>query len=247
MTFNPLRYRSQLLAQATQRREVRTVSAEMAGESLHLQLLSLEQDLRRLKDLPRIVDRIELKARELLPKWLPYVERYLAAQKIYEYPVFAWCVIWLFDVSEIDKALEWADIAIAQNQPTPERLRARFPAFVADHVLAWAQGEAQAGRSIEPYFTRTFTNIRENWRLHEKPTAKWFKFAGELLLRDRDGKPAATAIDDIPTLKKANELLAQAEGFHKKIGVETLRKRIESRIRALEKKAEEHAAINTAP
>ncbi|MGL5421916.1 MAG: phage terminase small subunit [Serratia fonticola] len=247
MTFSPLRFRAQMLAQAKARPASTGELVAGNADSLHLQLLSLEQDIQRLRTLPRTADRIELKANELLPKWLPYAERYLAAERPYVYPVFGYCVIWLFDTGDIDKALAWADIAIKQQQPTPENIKRMFPAFVADYVLEWAMSEAQAGHNIEPYFSRTFTNVRENWRLHEKITAKWFKFAGELLLRDKDGKPVATAINDIPTLKKANELLAQAEGFHKKIGVETLRKRIDSRIRALEKQAAEKAETDTAP
>jgi hypothetical protein len=246
MTFNPLRYRAQVLAQARTRPTPDSAALPDNADSLHLQLLSLEQDIKRLQALPRTADRVALKASELLPKWLPYADRYLAAERIYIYPVFGYCVVWLFDTGEIDKALDWADIAIKQQQPTPNNIKRQFPAFVADYVLEWAIAEAQAGHSIEPYFSRTFTNVRENWRLHEKITAKWFKFAGELLLRDRDGKPVASAIEDIPTLKKANELLAQAEGFHKKIGVETLRKRIASRIRALEKIAADEADTDTA-
>ncbi|NXZ86284.1 terminase [Serratia fonticola] len=245
MTFNPLRYRSQMLAQA-KRRPPETEPQAIGDDSLHLQLLGLERDVKRLRELPRIADRIEMKRSELLPRWRPYVERYLAAGEVYPYLVFSYCVIWLFDTGDIDAALDWADIAIAQDQVTPEQIRSRFPAFVADHVLQWAEQQAAAGRSIEPYFSRTFTNIREHWRLHEKISAKWFKFAGEFLLRDKNGQPAATAIEDIPTLKKAYELLAQAEGFHSAIGVSTLRKRIQSRIRALEKQAVA-AEIDTAP
>ncbi|WP_392433182.1 phage terminase small subunit [Yersinia sp. HM-2024] len=241
MAFNPLRYRAQALAQARVRHTAPTEAEPGADESLHLQLLSLEKDVKRLGVLSRVADKIELKARELLPKWLPYAERYLKAGKVYPYPVFGYCVVWLFDTGDIDKALDWADIAISQSQATPDKIKSKFPAFVADIILEWAAGESQAGRSIEPYFSRTFTNVRENWRLNERHTAKWFKFAGEFLLRDKDGKPAAAAISDIPTLKRANELLAQAEGFHQKIGVETLRKRIASRIRALEKQAAEIA------
>ncbi len=247
MAFNPLRYRAQALARAKERRNPSEQAEPDVGESLHLQLLSLEKDVKRLGSLTRVADKIELKARELLPKWLPYAERYLNADKVYQYPVFGYCVVWLFDTGDIDKALDWADIAITQSQATPDKIKSKFPAFVADFILDWAEGESQAGRSIEPYFSRTFTNVRENWRLNERHTAKWFKFAGEFLLRDKDGKPIAAAISDIPTLIRANELLAQAEGFHKKIGVETLRKRIASRIRALEKQAAEMAEPNTAP
>lgn len=247
MTFNPLRFRAQALAMANVQRTAPEEAEPGADESLHLQLLGLEKDVKRLRDLPRVADRIALKADELLPKWLPYAERYLKAGKVYQYSVFSYCIIWLFDTGDIDKALDWADIAITQDQATPENIRSRFPAFVADFVLDWATGESQAGRSIEPYFSRTFINVRENWRLHEKPTAKWFKFAGEFLIRDKDGKPLAAAVSDIQTLIRANELLAQAEGFHKKIGVETLRKRIASRIRALIKQDAEMAEPNTAP
>ncbi|HEF7268340.1 TPA: terminase [Yersinia enterocolitica] len=241
MAFNPLRYRAQALARAKERRTPPEQADPDAGESLHLQLLSLEKDVKRLGALTRVADKIALKAQELLPKWLPYAERYLNAGKVYQYPVFGYCVVWLFDTGDIDKALDWADTAITQSQATPDKIKSKFPAFVADFILDWAEGESQAGRSIEPYFSRTFTNVRENWRLNERHTAKWFKFAGEFLLRDKDGKPVAAAISDIPTLIRANELLAQAEGFHKKIGVETLRKRIASRIRALEKQAAEIA------
>ncbi|EOU9990950.1 phage terminase small subunit, partial [Yersinia enterocolitica] len=73
-----------------------------ADESLHLQLLSLEKDVKRLGALTRIADKIELKARELLPKWLPYAERYHKAGKVYQYPVFGYCVVWLFDTGDID-------------------------------------------------------------------------------------------------------------------------------------------------
>ncbi|HDL7822531.1 TPA: terminase [Yersinia enterocolitica] len=247
MAFNPLRYRAQALARAKERRNPPEQAEPDVGESLHLQLLSLEKDVKRLGSLTRVADKIALKAQELLPKWLPYAERYLKAGKVYQYPIFGYCVVWLFDIGDIDKALDWADIAITQSQATPDKIKSKFPAFVADFILDWAEGESQAGRSIEPYFSRTFTNVRENWRLNERHTAKWFKFAGEFLLRDKDGKPIAAAISDIPTLIRANELLAQAEGFHKKIGVETLRKRIASRIRALEKQAAEMAEPNTAP
>ncbi|SQD04869.1 putative terminase, endonuclease subunit from bacteriophage origin [Escherichia coli] len=50
--------------------------------------------------------------------------------------------------------------------------------------------QAEAGHSIEPYFSRTFENIREKWRLHEDINAKWFKFAGLYLLRDEKGAAA---------------------------------------------------------
>ncbi|MGQ1888221.1 phage terminase small subunit [Serratia marcescens] len=201
--------------------------------SLHVQISELNRDVEQLRALPTIADRIEMKRDQLLPKWLPVAERYLSDGKVFSNPVFAYCTIWLFDVGSFDQALDWADIAVEQGQQTPENFKSSFAAFVADTVLEWAEDQAANGHSIEPYFGRTFTNVREKWRLHEEINAKWFKFAGLYLLRDEKGKPRATAIADVEVLQLADSLLAQAEAFDKNAGVKTARERITARIRAL--------------
>ncbi|WP_350313291.1 phage terminase small subunit [Dickeya fangzhongdai] len=209
--------------------------AVSGDHSLHVQRRALENDVARLRSQPTLRDRVEMKRRELLPRWLPTVQSYLDSGEVYQNPVFAHCVVWLFDVEEFDQGLEWADIAIAQGQCTPDNIRRTFAAFVADTVLAWAQQTADMGQSVEPYFSRTFKNVAENWRLHEEITAKWFKFAGLLLLRDEQGQPRATAAADIDTLTAADALLHQAEQFYRQVGVGTMRRNIAARIRALQK------------
>ncbi|HHL2575865.1 TPA: phage terminase small subunit [Yersinia enterocolitica] len=203
--------------------------------SLHLQLRELDSDVARVRSLGTIADRVDMKRDELLPKWLPTVERYLDSGIVHANPAFAWCVVWLFDVGNFDQALDWADIAIEQGQSTPENIKSTFATFVADTVMAWAETQASFGHSIEPYFSRTFVNIRDKWRLHEEVNAKWYKFAGLLLLSDKSGKPVATAIDDVETLLQADALLAQAGAFDVKVGVKTHREKIAARIRALQK------------
>lgn len=92
---------------------------------------------------------------------------------------------------------------------------------------------AGRGESVEPYFTRTFERVANTWRLHEQVTAKWFKFAGQKLLRNGDGQKTAAGVDDIETLEKADQLLAVAEKHYSKIGVRTARQTIAARIRKL--------------
>lgn len=205
-------------------------------DSLHIQVRAMESDIARLRNLPTIADRILMKRDVLLPRWQPTVEAYLAAGDVHANPIFAWCVIWLFDVGDFDLGLDWVDIAIAQRQQTPDRMRRSFAAFAADTVLAWAEEEAAQGNSVEPYFSRTFENVRDNWRLHEEISAKWFKFAGLMLLRDDNGEPRATAVDDVDTLEQADNLLMQAHAFDP-VGakVKTHRQRIAARLRALAK------------
>ncbi|WP_413740827.1 phage terminase small subunit [Sodalis sp. RH18] len=209
---------------------------EASPDSLHIQLRELARDVSRLRALPMTRDRVEMKRRTLLPKWMPTVEQYLARGEVYTNLVFSHCVIWLFDIGEFDRALEWAEIAIEQGQPTPDNFKSRFPAFVADTVLEWAEREAEAGHSVEPYFSRVFAKVSDDWRLHEEISAKWFKFAGLLLLRDDSGKPLPSAIESIEQLQAADALLAEAHKFHAPVGVKTLREKIGMRIRGLQKR-----------
>ncbi|MBA1150937.1 phage terminase small subunit [Escherichia coli] len=216
-------------AKALDNREALTASPV----SFHLQKLELEKDVAMLRSVQRTEDRIELKRDVLLPRWMPTVEAYLAGDVRFANPALVYCVIWLFDTGEMGKALDWADVAISESQATPENFKSNLPAFVADTVLEWAIMQAEAGHSIEPYFSRTFENIREKWRLHEDINAKWFKFAGLYLLRDEKGQPRATAVDDVNTLEQADALLAQAAAYNKSVGVKTMREKIRARINGL--------------
>ncbi|MEQ5074843.1 phage terminase small subunit [Providencia alcalifaciens] len=204
------------------------------GVSMHLQARAIEQDVKRLREQPTTASRVEMKKRELLPAYLPSAERYLAEGDVYRNPIFTYCVIWLFDVGDFDKGLDWADIAIEQGQLTPDNFRSNFPAFVADTILAWATLENEAGNSIEPYFSRTFKNVTEKWQVHEKIRAKYYKFAALNLLRSHVNADAkASAIDCVDTLEQAASYMEKARQLNPKVGVDTHLKRIAMRIRAL--------------
>ena len=232
MAMSPCqRHRARIKAQQTLDKKQ---ALDDSPVSFHIQKLELIEDVEKLRRLPNIAERIDMKRDQLLPRWLPTVEAYLAGDKRYENAALVYCVIWLLDTGEIERALNWADIAISESQPMPENFKTTLPAFIADTVLAWATDQAAAGHSIEPYFSRTFTNIRDKWRLHEEINAKWFKFAGLLLLRDDKGEPRATAVDDVETLLVADALLADAEKFHRDIGVKTHRQRIAARIKKIQ-------------
>ncbi|EPR2251698.1 phage terminase small subunit [Yersinia enterocolitica] len=202
--------------------------------SMHLQKMAIEKDAQRLHGLT-LAEKVQLKRRELLPRWLPSVEAYLAAGEVYSNPVFTYCIAWLFDVGDFDLALDWADIAIEQRQITPFGKRRSIAHFMADSMLAWSEASAEQGQSIEPYFSRVFERVRDNWRIPEQASAKWFKFAGLMLLRNDKGEPLPSAIEDVATLQQADALLAQANTFHPGCGVKTHRQRIAARLRMLDK------------
>ncbi|WP_281222111.1 phage terminase small subunit [Photobacterium sanguinicancri] len=218
------------------RRQVR--QAKVSGiapehSSLHLQLIALEEDIKRLKQLDRIADKITMKRDELLPKYRPYVERYLEEGDVFTNQVFAHVVIWLFDTELFDQAIEWALLCIEQGQPTPDNVKRNWPHFIADSILVWCEKQAEQGNSVEPYCSDVFEKVRKDWRLNEKLTAKWFKFCGLLLLRDMNGRPLPSAIESVEHLEKAESLLIQANKYNSKCGVRTMIEKINMRVRAL--------------
>lgn len=228
--------RHKLRHEANQAADKTAVTGQATGamaDSLHLQLIALEQDIHRLRQCARIADRVEMKRTELLPKYRPYVARYLDAGVVHRNELFAQLIIWAFDVGDFDTGIAWALIAIAQHQPTPGNIKRDWATFVADTVLEWTETQSTNGHAVEPWFSRVFDLVRTKWRLNERITAKWFRAAGLHLLRDSEGQPRPSAVNDRHVLEQADHWLTQAEQYHGKVGVSTLRHKIAMRLRAL--------------
>lgn len=204
-----------------------------AEDSMHIKLAALDIDVKRLRSLTTLADRIDMKSNDLLPKWEPVVREYVESGKAYPNPILVYCIIWLIDVRRFDTALAWADLAIQQGQEMPPNIKSKMPAFIAASIYDWAEVEAEAGRTVEPYFQQVFDKVAHHWRLHERIASKYYRFAALWLLRDEDGKPRASSITDVALLEKADRLLAKAAELHPKIQVKTMRQRIAARIRAL--------------
>lgn len=178
--------------------------------------------------------RAEIKRDRLLPKWLPKVRAYLDAGQVYPYPPLVGCAIWLFDVGDFDAGIDYALMAIEQQQPMPDNFSSSMGAFVADTVREWAEAEYAAGRSVEPYFSRVFQLVTESWKLHEEIIAKYYKLAAQLALRGEDGLQAKpTAFSNLDVLERAQALLQKAAATSSKAGVGTLLDKVTARIRAL--------------
>lgn len=220
-------------ARSTVERAHKTGVLSPESNSLHLQLIALDADLKRLKELDRVQDRITMKRDELLPKYQPYVERYLAEGDVFKNSLFAHVVVWLFDIEAFDQAIKWGLVCIEQDQPTPDNIKRNWPHFIADMILQWCERQAENGQPVEPYCSTIFSKVRHDWRLNEKLTSKWFKFVGLLFIRDMDGKPLPSAIDDVEKLKVAQALLLEAHSYNSNIGVKTLIDKIDMRIRKL--------------
>ncbi|EOV6248492.1 terminase endonuclease subunit [Vibrio parahaemolyticus] len=230
---SPLARQRQKLIKQQANQSASEVVSGADTDSLHIKLIEFEEDRKYLRSFNAIADRIKHKREVLVPKYKPYVQAYLESGEAFENPIFTNMVVWLFDVKELDTAIEWCMKAIELDLPTPENFRRDWPTFCADEVLAWAETESERGHSIEPYFSQVFEKVDKEWRLHEKVHAKWYKFAGLYLIRNEEGQPQATAIGNVETLEKALALLQHAHDKHSKVGVGTQIKKIEARIRAI--------------
>ncbi len=139
-----------------------------AENSMHIKLAALDIDVKKLRGLTRIADRIDMKRDELLPRWEPVAREYVESGQAYPNPILVYCIIWLIDVKRFDTALAWADLAIEQGQDMPANIKSKMPAFIASSIYDWAEMEAEAGRTVEPYFQQVFDKVAHHWRLNER-------------------------------------------------------------------------------
>ena len=126
---------------------------------------------RRLSELPRGSERTERK-RALLLEFLPVVEKYVVTGEEYRNPVLTQLMVWAFDVGDIDQAMRLARVAIAQNQPMPERYKRDVRTAVADLVMDWV--ESRGEQPVEPYFSEVYRAIFPEepdvigWQIHDE-------------------------------------------------------------------------------
>lgn len=200
--------------------------------------IACKNDVNAIRAFPTRAEKNDYKRDRFLPKWLPFVEQYFEQGTIYQNDYLVYCIVYLFDIADFDRALSLAEKAILQNQAMPEGWQSTLPNFVADQIYNWTDKTAAAGQSMEPYFTQTFKNVATQWQLHEIVTAKWLKLAAALLLRNPQGNVQASGIDDAETLVLAIQLCNRAFQLNPKAGVKNMIERCTMRLNALAKAGE---------
>lgn len=178
-----------------------------ANARKHLKLMEagLDEDLARLKAINNLAGKQDLKRTELLPKYQDYIQRYLESGLVMQNRVLVQVMVWLFDTTQFDDALELADLAIEQGQLMPERFKRRdIQTFVADAVGDWANAEYDAGRSPEPYLSNLLPRVDGEWSLPEQIPSKFHKLIGIRAMDDEQWEVA------LKHLVRAMELYPQA-------------------------------------
>ena len=176
-----------------------------ARKHLLLQEAALDQDLARISAINGLAGRQALKREELLPKYQEYVQRYCESGLNFPNRVAVQVMVWLFDTTQFDDALDLADFLIEQGQQMPERFKRRdIQTFVADAVCEWAYAEYKANRSPEPYLSDLLPLVDGTWQLTEQIPSKYHKLIG---IRALEAGQLETALKH---LERSTELYAQA-------------------------------------
>lgn len=113
-------------------------------------LPEFERDADTLHGLP-LEARLQLK-RNLVEKWRAHCLAFEAAEVMTANPIYSHWVVWLFDIGEIPDFLEHCGAAILLGQ-NPAFLKRSLSEFRLWSLLEWSEGEFEAGRSPEPYFS----------------------------------------------------------------------------------------------
>ncbi len=124
---------------------------------------SLAKDLQVLSGIESVVDKAALK-RELLPKYEPFVARYLEAEANYQNDIIFYVALWSLDTGDIQRAFDLFDVAIHQQQQTPDKFSRDMPTLAAELIHDWAERQLKESDSASPYIDDVFTRVtNDQW------------------------------------------------------------------------------------
>lgn len=209
------------------------LSTPSAQDSL---MIVVKNELAKIKALPTFEQRAEYKRLHFLPKFLPLVEEYFTKQEHYQNDLIGYCVIYLFDVGDFEKAISLTDRAIANGQKMPEGILRNFAFFAADQIFEFTERATASGQTAEPYFSETMEKLTTgNWFVSEIVMAKWYKLTAKLLLlaRELNGKVKTALVNEPRRLELAILAAMRANQYNHRIGVNSLIERCYMRLNAL--------------
>jgi len=178
---------------------------------------ALEQDLSALHQIKDVSQKAELKKTQLIPKWQATIDEYLESGAKHLFEPLVRFVIWLLDSDQIDKAIAYADRAIAQQMPMPSGFSRSLAAFVVETIHDWAQRQFKAGHSAEPYLSDVILRVESKAWLVIEPIIlnKLYKLVGLFARQDGELQKAEyffkKCIEVNPEKHGVKTLLAQVQ------------------------------------
>lgn len=192
----------------------RTSPAGSVSNKTSLMQIKLTNDLHRIS-LQASRQRKHALQRDMLPEYDDYLNSAMANPTGGDDPVLIQCMIWRYNLGDIEQATKLADHAITHGLSMPEQFKATVKQFVCREVAYWALAQQKEGNDPDPYLSDIYTRSR-NWDKPDQIEARLLKAKGQQLI---ESNPAA-----------ALEYFEQAAPLDDRIGVSQIIKRLSKQL-----------------
>ncbi|MCQ4319733.1 phage terminase small subunit [Stutzerimonas stutzeri] len=230
---NQLRKRAAL--QAAEVAPERSMAGATAYEQ---QLLQLNQDRLRLKQVQSEQGKAELK-RSLIPAYQPYIEGVLAAGNGAQDDVLTTLMVWNIDAGDYAAALNIGRYVLEHNLKMPDRFERTTGCLLAEEVANAALKQQKAGAPFDRCVLTLAVDITAAHDMPDQARAKLHLALGKAYLAELD-----EAAPNAEGLEQARAHLVSAIDLHSNCGGKKDLERVE---RLLKKHADTAPALAAAP
>ncbi len=205
----------------------------MAGATAYeQQLLQLNQDRLRLKQVQSEQGKAELK-RLLIPAYAPYIEGVLSAGNGAQDDVLTTIMVWSIDAGDFVSALTIGRYVLQHNLKMPDRFARTTGCLLAEEVANAALKQQKAGEPFDRFVLTLAADITAEHDMPDQARAKLHLALGKAFAGGVSDDAAVGL--DLLHLEKAKQHLARAIDLHSNCGG---KKDLERVDRLLKKHAE---------
>lgn len=193
------------------------VSGNVSGSEIsatNLMEVKLQSDLHRLSLQPSRQKRHALQ-KKLLPDYADYLQKAVAEPQSGDDPVLVQCMIWAFNLGDLEQAWRLAQHAIDHALSMPDNFKTNVQQFACREIAYWALAEQKAQRSPEPYLSAVFERSRI-WDKPDQIEARLLKAMGQQRMNEESAESKT----------QAREYFEQALALDKGVGVKNMIKRL---------------------
>ncbi len=193
------------------------LSVEGQPSSYEIAVLQLEQHLKMLSG-KSAEDKASMKY-EFIKEYMGFLEDYRSSGQKYVNEVLSRIIVWMMDCEQFELALDWADFAIEQQQPSPKHFSRDFPTVVCESIHGWAKKQFEDTKksdSAAPYFDQMIDRLTSGqWVVSEIIVeSKIYKLAGNMAMENENYASAvewySRAVEANPTGHGCKTALAKA-------------------------------------
>ncbi len=214
---------------ALQAAEVAPAMSMAGATAYEQQLLQLNQDRLRLKQVQSEQGKAELK-RSLIPAYQPYIEGVLSAGNGAQDDVLTTLMVWNIDAGDYAAALNIGRYVLEHNLKMPDRFERTTGCLLAEEVANAALKQQKAGEPFDRFVLTLAADITAAHDMPDQARAKLHLALGKAYLADLD-----EVAPNAEGLEEARANLARAIDLHSNCGGKKDLERVE---RLLKKHAE---------